>query len=464
MPSAFTGEEALSSLFSFQVELVADNSAAVPFEQLVGQSATLQVALQGGGTRQINGMISRFAQGARGHGQTAYSAELVPRVWTLTRIARSRIFQELSVPDILARILLGYDVDFRIQGTFQPRDYVVQYRESDFDFASRLMEEEGIFYFFEHSDGAHTMVIANSPAAHPSLLGQGTIRFGGPHAADSPAIINWGKVQELRSGRYTLWDHAFQTPAEHYEAQATIQQSVPVGETTHQLQVGGNDAFEIYDYPGGYAQRFDDVTAGGGSRPGELAKILPDGQRTAAIRMQEEAVHSIQIQGTATARNLAAGHRFTLARHFNGDGSYVLTRVRHKASLPRGPGSGQLEYRAPFECIPIGLPFRPARLTPRPLIAGTQTAVVVGPAGEQIYTDKYGRVKVQFFWDREGHKDQHSSCWIRVGALHQGEESGFEAVPKIGDEVVIAFEEGDPDQPIIIGSVWNGDRVPPPGL
>jgi type VI secretion system secreted protein VgrG len=228
---------------------------------------------------------------------------------------------------------------------------------------------------------------------------------------------------------------------------------------THHLHVAGNDQLEMYDYPGGYAERFDGVDPGGEDDPEELAKIQPDAARTAGIRMAEEAAAGLVVDGTSTARNLAGGHKFTLRRHFNGDGAYVLTDVHHSASLS---GDSALEYRNTFSCIPVGLPYRPPRLTPHPVIPGSQTAVVVGPAGEQVHADKYGRVKVKFYWDREGQNDANSSCWIRVGALHAGQEGGFTASPSIGEEVVVCFEEGNPDRPLITGSVYNPDRLPPP--
>ncbi|MGH3055284.1 MAG: type VI secretion system tip protein TssI/VgrG, partial [Gaiellaceae bacterium] len=320
-----------------------------------------------------------------------------------------------------------------------------------------LMEEEGIFYFFKHTSSGHQLVLANTPDSHPAVPGSATITFDPNATQKSPAqvVYQFEICQEIRSGKYTLRDYSFQEPEQNFEVQATIQDSVQVGTVTHRLGVGGNDGFEIYDYPGGYAKRFDGIDPGGGD------SILLDGQRTVGIRMEEEALPSLQVAGAATARQLTAGFQFALQRHFNGDGPYVLTSVEHSAQAPN-VDSGDLSYTNQFTCIPLALPYRPARVTPRPT-AGTQTAVVVGPAGEEIFMDRYGRVKVQFHWDREGKSDANSSCWIRVGALYAGrQQRGVVDVPRIGDEIVVAFEEGDPDRPLITGSVYNADRLPPP--
>jgi type VI secretion system secreted protein VgrG len=231
---------------------------------------------------------------------------------------------------------------------------------------------------------------------------------------------------------------------------------------THQLKVADNQKLELYDFPGEYAQRFDGVDPGGGDRSADLGKIFEDNKRTVAIRMQEEAYNSIVVNGTSTCRNLVSGHKFTLERHGVGDGEYVLERVFHAAHLAMRAGSGPVfSYHNSFTCFPAGLPFRPVRSTTKPIIPGTQTAVVVGPPGEEIFTDKYGRVKVQFHWDREGKNNAGSSCWVRVAQIWAGKRWGASFWPRIGQEVVVSFVEGDPDQPIIVGSVYNADQMPP---
>jgi type VI secretion system secreted protein VgrG len=383
---------------------------------------------------------------------------------------QSRIFQQMPIPDILKAVLKGLKVKWDIQGNFAPRDYCVQYRESDFNFASRLMEEEGIYYYFAHEAGGATMVIANTPAGHGDVPISKKVIYddvrGGTR--EDPRITDWVKWQEVRSGQVTLWDHCFELPHQHLEAEKKLLDAVPVGKVTHKIQLNGvSDKLEVYDYPGGYAQRFDGIDPGGGDRASDLEKIFQDNKRTAEIRLQQEQAAALQIHGQGTAAQLTAGHKFTLERHPDADGDYVLTEVREMARLAANYRSGQgeaLEYSNSFTCIPAALPYRPPRQADRPVIQGTQTAVVTGPAGEEIFCDKYGRVKVQFHWDRQGKYDANSSCWVRVSTIWAGKNWGVIHIPRIGQEVIVAFEEGDPDRPLIVGSVYNADCMPPGNL
>jgi type VI secretion system secreted protein VgrG len=425
---------------------------------------------QGEPTRFFHGMIQTVARGARGDFNTAYTLQIVPAFWALTRSTQSRIFQQKSVPDILKNVLAGLTTAWEIQGTFEPRDYCVQYRESDFDFASRLMEEEGIFYYFRHTGDGHTMVIANTPSTHKDIP-QAPKLFYDPYTGgvdDAEIVYAWEKQQTLRSGKTSLWDHSFELPYKSLEAQDLILESVNTGQITHQLKVGGNDKFELYDYPGGYAERFDGVNPSGGDQAGELQKIFEDNKRTAKIRMQQEAVNSLSITAYTGFLGVAAGCKFAFERHYEDDDAYVITRIHF--SIPQGGGySASDSYEGPppeavFNCIPLALPYRPQRVAPKPVVYGTQSAVVVGPPGEEIYTDKYGRVKVQFPWDRTQPYNSSSSCWVRCAMPWAGKNFGFISIPRIGHEVVVAFEEGDPDQPIIVGSVYNADTMPGYGL
>jgi type VI secretion system secreted protein VgrG len=461
-----SGREALSQLFRFDLELLADNGREIAFDKLLGQPVSIGLALGGGKGRYFNGIVSRFSQGARDTTFTRYRAEVVPQFWLLTRRVQSRIFQHQTVPAILKKVLKGLDVQFELQGTFHPRNYCVQYRESDFAFASRLMEEEGIFYFFKHTQGGHQLVVANTPQSHPAVPEQSTAVFdpidGG--ARSDFRITSWEKVQEVRSGKVTLRDHSFELPHQHLEAVRPSAESVAVGKVKHPLRLAGSEQREIYDYPGGYARRFDGIDSGGGERSAELPKIFADNDRTAGIRMQEEALAGLKVRGASNCRQFVSGHTFTLARHFNADDTYVLTEVEHEVTLGDNYRSGDgvtLTYENRFTCVPVALPFRPARTTPRPRVEGAQTAVVVGPRGEEIYTDKYGRVKVHFPWDREGKRDADSSCWVRVSTPWAGKGWGAVHIPRIGQEVVVDFLEGDPDRPIIVGSVYNAEQMPP---
>ena len=261
----FDGTEALSALFAFTVELLAPLDAPVDFAQVLGQSASIAIQIPSGEARFLHGIVSRFAQGKRDDTFLTYRLELVPPVWLLTQRTQSRIFQHQSVPDILKKVLDGFDVTYQLQGTFEPRDYCVQYRESDFDFASRLMEEEGIYYYFRHLADGCEMVVANTPQAHDDIPAPTTLIYdeveGGER--DEGRITGWERAQEVRSGKVTLWDHSFELPHKHLEADQKIQESVAAGSITHKLNLDGTDQLERYDYPGAYAQRFDGIGPGG---------------------------------------------------------------------------------------------------------------------------------------------------------------------------------------------------------
>jgi type VI secretion system secreted protein VgrG len=464
----FRGMDALSQLFRYRCDMIAKNDTEVAFDKLLGQpcTVTFRWGKDNAKERYFNGICTRISQGERDAVFTRYHMELMPKAWLLTRKAQSKIFQRLPVPDILKKVLTGFDVKWNIQGTFYPRDFCVQYRETDFNFACRLMEEEGIYYYFMHANGNHTMVVANTPSSHEAVPVQNSVpyeeKLGGPR--DELRISSWEKVQQLRAGKYTLWDHSFELPHKHLEAEKTIQEAVSVGSVSHKLKVADNTKLEIYDFPGEYAQRFDGIDKGGGDQSAELQKIFEDNKRTVEIRMQQEAVESLEIEGKGDCRQFASGHKFTLQRHFSADGDYVLTSVQHvmtTSSTDYQSGQGQTSYLNSFTCIPFALPFRPSRVTPKPVVQGTQSAVVVGPPGEEIFTDKYGRVKVQFHWDREGKMDPDSSCWIRVATLWAGKQWGMIHIPRTGQEVLVDFLEGDPDQPVIVGSVYNADMMPP---
>jgi type VI secretion system secreted protein VgrG len=469
----FSGREGLSQLFHFRIDAKAELKTAIDFDKLLGQPVSVKLLLPQAKERFFHGICSRVSQGESDNVFTDYRLEVVPQFWLLTKRAGSRIFQQKSVPDILKEVLAGLNVIFQIQGTFAPRDFCVQYRETDFNFACRLMEEEGIFYFFKHTAGGHQMVVANTPGSHPDLPTASTITYKNltqAPAQDEEVIYDLGKTQEVTSGKFTLWDHSFELPHKHLEAEKPITDTVQAGQVTHKLKVGDNGKLEVYDWPGEYAQRFDGVAPGGGDRAGDLQKIFTDNKRTVEIRMQEEATGAVVLQGSSNCRQMVSGHKFTLkaidegSKSLKADGSYVLTAVSHTARLDAdyrtGDGTG-FNYSNSFTCIPAAVTFRPPRVTPKPIVPGTQTAVVVGPKGEEIFTDKYGRVKVQFHWDRQGKNDADSSCWVRVTQPWAGKRWGGFFIPRIGQEVIVDFQEGDPDQPIIVGAVYNADQMHP---
>jgi type VI secretion system secreted protein VgrG len=440
----FTGQEGISQLFHFHLDLLSTDPA-IPFKQIVGQRVTLRILLADGSQRYINGCVSRFAQTSNDMRFTHYRAEVVPWLWFLTRTADCRIFQNMTVPDIILKICkdLGFsDVKNALQGSFEPRDYCVQYRETDFNFVSRLMEQYGIFYFFEHEEDKHTLVLANSPTAHRPCPEQPKARYDYSAGAilDEDVITSWQMEQELRPGQYALTDYNFETPSTRLLAN-----------TNSVVNVGNNGKFEIYDYPGEYLKK-------------------AQGEQLVKLRMEQEEASHVVVSGVSTCRALIPGYCFDLQGHPCQDmnQSYVLTQVQHVATMGdsySGEGSEAIpNYSNHFSCMPRKVPYRPPRITPRPTVQGPQTAVVVGRAGEEIYTDKYGRVKVQFHWDREGKQNENSSCWIRVSHPWAGKGWGAVAIPRMGQEVIVDFLEGDPDQPIITGRVYNAEQMPPYGL
>ena len=469
----FEGAEETSKLFTFKLDLIATNGMPVQFEKLLGQPMVVSLRTLNEGSdsapkyRHFSGICCRFSQGNRDNDFTEYQAEIVPHLWLLTRRSQSRIFQQMSVPDILKKVLTGIKATYEIDGHFEKRDYCVQYRESDFAFVSRLMEEEGIFYFFRHTKDAHELVIGNAPRVHVPVPGPHIARWHNVDGGDREGnhIHQWQKYQEVRSGKVTLWDHSFELPGDNLHAMKSTLGSVKVGKVTQKLAVADNEQLEIYDYPGEYAKRFDGTDRDGGPTPAEIRKIFEDNRRTAEIRMQAETVAGLTIRGSSNCRHFTTGHHFMLDRHFNAEGQYVLTSVTHSAKLGnayRSGGTETFDYTNTFSCIPQDLPFRPQRTIPKPLITGVQTATVVGPKGKELFVDKNARVKVQFPWDREGKHDANSSCWIRVSQPWAGGTYGGLIFPRIGQEVVVDFVEGDPDRPLIIGRVYNLGSMPPP--
>jgi type VI secretion system secreted protein VgrG len=461
----FQCREEISRPFELQAEMVADRKDEVRFDQIIGQSVTVEIRLLDDSKRYFNGIVKRFSQAARDEDFVHFRAHVVPKFWLLTKKVRSRIFQHLTVPDILKQLLTGFDVNYDLTGVYYQRDYCVQYRESDFDFASRLMEEEGIYYFFQHSDGNHQMMVSDNAGKHPAVPGASTAIYeeadGEPRT--DMRVTGWEKIQEMRAGECTLWDYCFEIPTNHLEAKEKTIVSVPIGKVTHKLNLANGD-LEIYDHPGRYAQRFDGIDPSGGDRPADISHIFEDRTRTVRLRMEQEEVLGIRIQGKGDCGQFTAGHKFKLERHFDADASYLLTSVEHQAQdqsyRSDDANVSDFTYENRFTCIPEALRYRPQRATPVPAIAGMQTATVVGPPGEEIWVDKYGRVKVQFHWDREGKLNADSSCWLRVAQVWAGKGWGAFFWPRIGHEVVVVFEEGDPDQPLIIGSVYNADNMP----
>jgi type VI secretion system secreted protein VgrG len=481
--AGFTGQEGLNQLFQFDLDLLAENTTAVDFDKLIGQKVSF--GIQGTDprvvARDLHGIVTAFSQGTQDFDFTAFKMTIEPAIWMLTRQFRSRIFQHITIPDLLKNLFEGFDVAFELQGTFQPREYVTQYQETDFAFASRLMEEEGIFYFFKFTRGAHKLVLANTPQSHPDVPGSSKLIFDNAEGGvrDEERIFQWRKKQVWDSGKHTLWDHKFQLPHKHLDTSEVAKDSVQVGKVSHKLKLAGNDKLEVLEHPGRYAVRFDGIDKGGSPQPANLEKIFQDNKRTNDLRMQLIESGMLEMQSSSNCRQITAGHKFSLQQHFNGDGQYVITQVSHQAaegsfrsegggsggggqdgSGQAGSDDGSNQYGNTFSAQPFELPYRPDRSTERPKICGPMTAVVVGAAGDEIFTDEYGRVKVKFMWDPASDSTD-SSCWARVATSWAGQNWGSIHIPRIGQEVIVIFENGDPDYPLVIGSVYNPDQMPP---
>ncbi len=463
----FTAHEGLSQLFSIDVELLHEETKVsftptiVEAKSILGQAVTIYISAEDGSQREFTGMVNKFSQGNRDVRFSYYYISVVPHIWLLTQKSQSRIFQQITVPDILKKVFAGFQVKYELQETYEPRNYCVQYRETDFDFASRLMEEEGIFYFFEHSAGTHKLIVADTPQSHRDCPGKATIPFFvnvGDNDNFIGSISTFLSDYKIQTGKVTLWDYNFQLPTNRLDL-----------EQPSRFSFGDSLKLEMYDFPGGYARKYDGIDKGGGEQSGELNKVFNDRQSTVKKMMESMDAQVTTATGNSDCCSIMAGYRFTLAQHPNSslNKQYTILTVTHEAeqnpSYVSNEGATD-PYTNSFTCIlhGAGAPgFRPPRMTPKPIVQGSQTAVVVGPAGEEIFTDKYGRVKVQFNWDRDGKVNEASSCWVRVAQTWAGNKWGTMFIPRIGMEVLCHFLEGDPDQPIITGCVYNPQTMPP---
>jgi type VI secretion system secreted protein VgrG len=432
--------EQLSQPFRIEADLLSEKGE-LRFEDIIGKGITITMMTNKDVPRYFHGIVSRFSQMGQESRYDAYRMEVVPKFWTLTRTYQSRIFQNLDARAILQKVLAGFDLDWALTGSFPVREYCVQYRETDFNFASRIMEEEGIYYFFKHVKGKHTMVLANNRGAHlPLLPDYQKIAFrpytGRP--TGSEFIHDWVHDKLLLPATYTHTDYDFESPKKNLLTRAQKPRE-------HALGTG-----EWSDFPG-------------------LHTKPADGERRASVRAEEIHSRYEMAKGKADARGIQTGFVFTMIDHPRPDqnGKHLVTSAVHTLLLDAYE-SGDTDRGAPYHCafttIPANTQFRPQRVAPKPFVQGPQTAIVVGPPGEEIFTDKYARVKVQFHWDRDGRRDQNSSCWVRVSQIWAGKGWGGMSIPRIGQEVIVDFLEGDPDQPIIIGRVYNGEQMPPYAL
>jgi type VI secretion system secreted protein VgrG len=440
------GREELGRPFEFQLDLTSENQQ-VKFSDIVGQNVTVRLELADGSTRYFNGFISRFTQVSCGKGQSTGdhdeaqdSATMVPWLWFLTRTADCRIFQEMPVPDIIKQVFrdAGFsDFEDALTGTYRTWEYCVQYRETAFNFVSRLMEQEGIYYFFRHENGRHILVLADAPGAHKPCPGYENVscQFSGTPVSEHEYISEWVVETRIQPGSVSLNAFDFKNTKRDLNTRASISREHNASD------------LDVYDYSADYTE-------------------TGDGESYARRRIEELHTQYEVATATSNARGLSTGGTFTLADHPRADqnhdwlitgAGYTLTQ----SEFSSGEGRQECVYSCSFTAIGSTELFRSARVTPRPTIPGPQTAIVVGPSGEEVHVDEYGRVKVQFHWDRYGKADENSSCWVRVGQTWAGKQWGAIYTPRIGQEVIIEFLEGDPDHPIITGRVYNGQAMPP---
>lgn len=443
--TAFNGEEELSEPFNFQLEMLSMKSD-IASRDIVGKKITFRISQGEDKIRYFNGYVNRFvASSVTAQGMRLYRAEVVPWLWFLTRTADCRIFQNQTVPQIIEQVfadhkeIKDYEIT-EVKGAHPKREYCVQYRETDFNFISRLMEEEGIFYWFRHEEDRHTLIMADHKGAYKDLPDKEAEYASGTSETLAQAQLHsWEHRHEFRPGKWVQTDYNFKTPSTKLH---TSTQTI--------VDLPDMKKYEVFDYPGRYGVR-------------------EDGDQLTKLRMEETEACCDQVNASGTYCSFMPGGKFTLKRHecTSEEGkSYLVTSVQHSAEDQTyfSGGSSSQRYSNVLTCIPADVVFRPTCKTQKPFVHGPQTAVVVGPSGEEIHTDEFGRVKVQFHWDRYGKMDENSSCFIRVSHPWAGKGWGSVSIPRIGQEVIVDFIEGDPDQPIITGRVYNAETMPPYGL
>ncbi len=445
-----SGADELGRLFEYRVQMLS-TSAALKIADVLGKPLGVHVELPNDKERHFHGIVTRFSSIGRQDEFSLYEATVRPALWLLTRSSNCRIFQDKSVVDIVKAVcgdavyagLIDLSVG-SLSGTYAALPYCVQYRETDFNFVCRLLEHAGIYFYFTHETGKHTMVLADSYGAHQKIPGYASVPFTGQEGAvlDGEGIAYFEAAGEIQSSTFVMNDFDFE--------KATSSSSGGLLAQTTVAAAFSQPAYEQFDYPGNY------TVAGTG---------------TALARARMETLHGQceQIAGETGARGLFPGGLFSLEDHPRDDFNreYLLTAAEYEINSDAYRAQAQQElphFQCRFKAVGKEHSFRPLPVARKPVVQGPQTAMVVGKAGEEIWTDKYGRVKVQFHWDRLGKEDETSSCWVRVSQSWAGKGWGSMFIPRIGMEVVVSFLEGDPDRPLITGCVYNGDAMPPYAL
>lgn len=439
--TSLEASEQISEPFQIDCRFASENNE-IDFKKIIGEKVTLELEMAGGEKRYFNGRVARFAQSDAEATNIVYSARIVPWFWFLRHRTDSRIFQRETVLQILEKVFQGHKdiADFKpdIEGSYDPIPYCVQYQESDFNFASRLMEEWGISYYFEHAKDGHKLVMFNANSKVKPCPGQKKAAYVGAEADDKTPgqVVEWKVQQEFRSGAYGATDFNPRDPG------------VDLGiEKKTKNPLGGNDKYQIFAYPGEY-------------------QSLGEGDKRTELRMQAEECAVNAIQGAGSCYGFAPGYKFDLTGHHRGtfNDTYIITSVFHVLTQSLGSqGVEETRYDNSFSCRPHGVPFRPLCTTPKPVVQGLQTAIVVGEAGKEIDLDDLGCIYVQFHWDRNAKSDPSSSCRVRVARAWAGKEWGAYFAPRIGQEVIIEYEEGDINRPMATGSLHNGAQKPPFG-
>jgi type VI secretion system secreted protein VgrG len=435
------GREALSELFDYQVELLSDDDG-IALEEILGTPLMLAMGLQGGGTRYFHGHVVQFAYAGTDGSYACYHARVRPWLWFLSTTTDCRIFQNLAVPDIIEQIFSKYPVasyDFKLMESHAEREYCVQYNETDLSFVQRLCEDEGIFFFFEHKEGEHKLLLADNKQAYLRRDDYAEVPF---YPRDDRArrerdhLYDWRSALHVRPGRFSQTSFDFEKP----RSDLSTRRSAPM---PHALAEG-----EVYCYPACYVD-------------------LDRGNQLAQIRLEEHQQSHSRMHGAGTVAGLGCGQTFSLTGYPRKDQNdkFLVLAVEHEiwadAYRTNSTGGDDEPYLCTIDVQPSAVPFRPPLVAPKPVMPGPESAIVTGPDGEEIWTDKYGRVKVQFPWDRLGKYDENSSCWVRVSQAWAGTSFGGIHIPRIGQEVIVEFLQGDPDRPIITGRVYDGANMPP---
>jgi type VI secretion system secreted protein VgrG len=436
---SMNGREALGEPFHYVVDLVSED-VNIDLDTLLGQALAVHLELGDGAVRHFHGRIASVDFGENARPGADYRVVLRPWLSLLDNTSNCRIFQRKTIPEIVKEVFQDgdfSDFDDSLSGEYPKYDYVVQYRETDFNFVSRLLERAGIYYFFRHSADKHTLVLADSATAHQRSPDCAQLPYHPPDQhrdVHVEYVDHWLLTQRVTSGAVALRDFDFERPNADLSASVSAPKDHSAADS------------EIYDYPGGYGVR-------------------SEGETQARVRLEQQQERYGQAFAHTNARGLAVGALFALEDHPRDDQNAEYLVTWEATSLTgHNTFSGAAEgptFSANFGVIDSSVPFRTFPKTKKPIVEGPQTAIVVGPTGQEIWTDKYGRVKVQFHWDREGERDEDSSCWIRVAQLWAGTNWGAMHIPRIGQEVIVDFLEGDPDRPIITGRVYNNANMPP---